>query len=81
MSPATRGEYPMKPNPFELIDSVIDPIPVVGPFWADVLYTVIGLADALNLRHFNGEYAPVPTAENIVRLHAAKEPVALREAA
>jgi hypothetical protein len=71
----------MKPNPFALIDSVIEPIPVVGRFWADVLYTFIGLADALNLQQLNGEYAPVPSAENIVELHVAREPAALRRAA
>jgi hypothetical protein len=71
----------MKPNPFAFIDNVIDPIPVVGPIWADVLYTFIGLADALNLQHFDAEYAPVPTAENIVELHAAKELAPLRKAA
>jgi hypothetical protein len=57
-------------NPFEFIDTVINPIPVVGPLWADALYTVLGLSDAFNLRHFNDPYAPVPDAKNILEFTA-----------
>jgi hypothetical protein len=73
----------MKTDPFNWIDSLVAPIPLVGQIWADALYTAIGLADALNLQHFNGENAPVPTAENIVALRAAATPAqaTLREAA
>jgi len=72
----------MKTDPFNWIETVVSPIPLVGQLWADALYTAIGLADALNLRHFNGENSPVPPAENIVELYAAKpRRVTLKEAA
>ena len=73
----------MKTDPFNWIDSLVAPIPLVGQIWADALYTAIGLADALNLQHFNGENAPVPPAQNIVELKsgATISPAPMREAA
>jgi len=73
----------MKKDAFNWIEAVIAPIPLVGQIWADALYTAIGLADALNLRHFDGENAPLPTAQNIVELKsgATISPAPMREAA
>jgi hypothetical protein len=72
----------MKTDPFNWIDTLIEPIPVIGRLWADALYTVLGVADAMNLTHWNGENAPVPTTENIVELHrAVRAPERLPEAA
>ncbi len=68
-------------NPFEFIDAVIDPIPVVGPLWADVLYTVLGLSDAFNLRHLNDEQAPVPTARNVIEMASKPDRAPLKAAA
>ena len=58
----------MKSNPFEFIDTVIDPIPFVGRMWADAFYTVLGLSDAFNLRHLRNGVGPLPNAENVVEL-------------
>ena len=72
----------MKSSPFEFIDTVIDPIPFVGRFWADALYTVLGLSDAFNLRHLRNGIGPLPNAENVVELAAEKRPsLALAKAA
>lgn len=71
----------IKNNPFEFIDTVIDPIPVVGQLWADVLYTVLGLSDAFNLRHLNDEHAPVPSAQNVVEMASKPTPAPLKAAA
>jgi len=72
----------MKSNPFEFIDTVIDPIPFVGRMWADAFYTVLGLSDAFNLRHLRNGVGPVPSAENVVELAAEKRPAfALAKAA
>jgi hypothetical protein len=59
----------MKSNPFEFIDTVIDPIPFVGRVWADALYTVLGLTDAFNLRHLRNGVGPLPNVErNVIDL-------------
>jgi len=39
----------------------IDKVPVVGPLWADVLTTVLGMSDALNLRGLRDESLAGPT--------------------
>ena len=62
----------MKSNPFEFIDTVIDPIPFVGRIWADALYTVLGLSDAFNLRHLRNGVGPLPNAENVIDLAAER---------
>jgi len=64
----------MKSNPFEFIDTVIEPIPFVGQIWADALYTVLGLSDAFNLRHLRSGVGPLPNAENVVELAVEKRP-------
>ena len=72
----------MKSNPFEFIDTVVDPIPFVGRIWAEALYTVLGLSDAFNLRHLQNGIAPLPNAENVVELGADnRAPFALAKAA
>jgi hypothetical protein len=72
----------MKSNPFEFIDTVIDPIPFVGRIWADALYTVLGLSDAFNLRHLRNGVGPLPNAANVVDLASEQRPaVALAKAA
>jgi hypothetical protein len=73
----------MKSDPFNWIDALVAPVPLVGQLWADALYTAIGLADALNIQHFNGENVPIPPTQNIVELQSAKtpSPAPLREAA
>jgi len=71
----------MKNSPFDFIDTVIDPIPVVGRLWADALYTVMGLSDAFNMRHFNDAHWPVPAQRNVVELAPKPAPAHLQKAA
>ena len=71
----------MKNSPFDFIDTVIDPIPVVGRLWADALYTVMGLSDAFNMRHFNDPNWPVPATRNVLELAPKALPADLPKAA
>jgi len=71
----------MKNSPFDFIDTVIDPIPVVGRLWADALYTVLGLSDAFNMRHFNDSQWPLPTDRKVVEFAPRVAPADLQKAA
>lgn len=68
-------------NPFDFIDTVINPIPVVGQIWADAMYTVLGLSDAFNMRKFGIEHPPLPAVSNIVEFTAKPEAAPLPKAA
>ena len=58
----------MRTKQIEFIDSVIDPIPLVGPLLADLLYTWTGLSDAMNLRRLAAPVTPPPPGDNVVQL-------------
>jgi hypothetical protein len=65
----------------EFIDTIIDPIPVVGPLLADLFYTWSGVVDAMNLRHLAPPEPPLPPGDNVVLLAAKPDSAAIRKAA
>jgi hypothetical protein len=71
----------MRTKQFEFIDTIIDPIPMVGPILADMLYTWAGLTDAMNLRHLADAVAPLPPGDNVVQLNARPADIEVRKAA
>ena len=72
----------MRNSELQFIDTLIDPIPFVGPVLADLFYTWASLADAMNLRRLADDVAPPPPGDNVVRLAVkAEDAVAVRKAA
>jgi hypothetical protein len=71
----------MRKNQFELIDALIDPIPVVGPILADLFYTWAGLTDAMNLRRLAEPMTPLPPGDNVVQLATKSAVMDVRKAA
>jgi hypothetical protein len=65
----------------EFIDTIIDPIPIVGPLLADLFYTWSGVADAMNLRRLAPATPPQPPADNVVALAVKPNAGAIRKAA
>ncbi len=71
----------MRQAQFELIDSLIDPIPVVGPVLADLFYTWASFSDALNLRRLGDGAPSLPPTEKVAQRSAVETTVELRKAA
>jgi len=71
----------MRTKQFEIIDAMIDPIPVVGPLLADLFYTWAGLADAMNLRHLADPITTLPPGDNVVQLGNKPATAEVRKAA
>lgn len=71
----------MRTNQFQFIDAFIDPIPMVGPILADLMYTWAGLNDAMNLRRLAEPMAPLPPGDNVVQLAAKAAVMDVRKAA
>ena len=67
----------------EFIDTIIDPIPIVGPLLADLFYTWSGVVDAMNLRQLAPPplAPPLPPGDNVVLLAAKPDAAAIRKAA
>jgi hypothetical protein len=72
----------MRTQQAEFIDTIIDPIPIVGPLIADLFYTWSGVVDAMNLRHLGPPTPPLPPGDNVVLLAAKPDAAAaIRRAA
>jgi hypothetical protein len=71
----------MRTNQFELVDALIEPIPVFGPILADLFYTWTGLTDAMNLRRLAEPIAPLPPGDNVVQLAVQPAVMDVRKAA
>jgi hypothetical protein len=65
----------------EFIDTIIEPIPVVGSLLADLFYTWSGVADAMNLRQLAPPAPTLPPGDTVVMLAAKPHAAALRKAA
>ena len=51
------------PDEVELIANAVERIPIVGPFWADSIQLLFGVADAMNLRRLQ-TVAPLRTSHD-----------------
>jgi len=71
----------MRTTQTEFIDTIIDPIPIVGPLIADLFYTWSGLVDAMNLRRLADPAPPLPPGDNVVVLATKPESTEIRKAA
>lgn len=71
----------MRTTQTEFIDTIIDPIPIVGPLIADLFYTWSGLVDAMNLRRLADPAPPLPPSDNVVVLAAKPDSAEVRKAA
>jgi hypothetical protein len=71
----------MRTSQFELIDTLIEPIPVFGTALADLFYTWASFSDALNLRRLNDTAPILPPGEKVVSLPQTVEAVETRKAA
>jgi len=71
----------MRTTQTQFIDTIIDPIPFVGPLIADLFYTWSGLVDAMNLRQLAPPAAPLPPGDNVVLLAAKPNTAEIRKAA
>lgn len=72
----------MRSNEFPFIDQ-IEKIPFVGQLWADTIYTMVGLNDAMNLRRLRDENMVfAPANANVVTLpERSEETEVVKEAA
>ena len=58
----------MRSNELPFIDQ-IEKVPFVGQLWADAIYTMVGLNDAMNLgRLRNGNLVFAPANTNVITL-------------
>jgi len=71
----------MRTTQTAFIDTIIDPIPIIGPLIADLFYTWSGLVDAMNLRRLADVAPPLPPGDNVVVLAATPEAAEIRKAA
>ena len=71
----------MRSSQFELVDSLIDPIPVFGPLLADLFYTWASFADAMNLQRLSEAVPTLPPTENVVRLPVSAAAAQVQKAA
>jgi len=68
-------ESTMRSNELPFVDQ-IEKIPFVGQLWADAIYTMVGLNDAMNLRRLRDEnkfFAPANA--NVVTLPERAEAI------
>jgi hypothetical protein len=71
----------MRTAQFELIDALIDPIPVFGPALADLFYTWASFSDAMNLRRANDGTPSLPPTEKVAQVRDSVTVTELRQAA
>lgn len=71
----------MRTTQNEFIDTLIDPIPIVGQLIGDLFYTWSGLVDAMNLRKLAAPPPTLPPADNVVVLAPSAQPAEIRKAA
>lgn len=66
----------MRSNELPFVDQ-IEKIPFVGQLWADTIYTMVGLSDAMNMRQLRDKKMFAPANANVVNLpeRAASEAV------
>jgi len=72
----------MQTSQRNFIDTLIDPIPFVGPLLADLFHTWSGVADAMNLRKLTAVVPPAPPGgAQVVLLDTQPRTAEIRKAA
>ena len=71
----------MRSNELPFVDQ-IEKIPFFGQLWADTIYTMVGLTDAMNLRRLHDETNVfAPANANVVTLPERSEATTVEEKA